>query len=153
MNVLPAYLRPKRCIRSYSVGLLTPSNAPVFTHPPELSRQLPGYKIDLDRFIDKTPHVDSFDPAITAPTLALVQEFREMELQRAKVCFSLMDSEPWDFFMVVFTATDRMGHYLWPFHRAPQAGDARHRPVILQLVGTDPKERGAMQARTTFRSC
>jgi predicted AlkP superfamily phosphohydrolase/phosphomutase len=111
-------------------GLLTPSNAPVFTYPPELSKQLPGYKIDLDRFIDKTPHVDSFDPAITAPTLALVQEFREMELQRAQVCFSLMDSEPWDFFMVVFTATDRMGHYLWPFHRAPQASDS---PEIRQL--------------------
>jgi predicted AlkP superfamily phosphohydrolase/phosphomutase len=111
-------------------GLLTPSNAPVFTYPPELSEQLPGYKIDLDRFIDKTPHVDSFDAAITAPTLALVQEFRELELERAKICFSLMDSEPWDFFMVVFTATDRMGHYLWPFHRAPQASDS---PEIRQL--------------------
>jgi predicted AlkP superfamily phosphohydrolase/phosphomutase len=32
--------------------------------------------------------------------------------------------------MVVFTATDRMGHYLWPFHRAPRADDS---PEIRQL--------------------
>jgi predicted AlkP superfamily phosphohydrolase/phosphomutase len=25
--------------------------------------------------------------------------------------------------VVVFTGTDRMGHYLWPYHRHPQAGD------------------------------
>jgi predicted AlkP superfamily phosphohydrolase/phosphomutase len=111
-------------------GLLTPSNAPIFTYPPELSKEITDYKIDLDRFIDKTPHVDSFEAEITAPTLSLVEEFRDMEEKRARVSFSLMDSEPWDFFMVVFTGTDRMGHYLWPYHRSPRADDS---PEVQQL--------------------
>jgi predicted AlkP superfamily phosphohydrolase/phosphomutase len=111
-------------------GLLTPGNAPVFTYPPELSREITDYQIDLDRFIDKTPHVDSFDPSITAPTLNLVREFFDMEEKRARVCFSLMDSEPWNFFMVVFTATDRMGHYLWPYHRPARPEDS---PEVQQL--------------------
>ncbi|MBE7472374.1 MAG: DUF1015 family protein [Anaerolineales bacterium] len=40
-----------------------------------------------------------------------------MEEKRARTALGLMKTEPWDMFMVVFTATDRMGHYLWPYHR------------------------------------
>ncbi|HEX6292684.1 MAG TPA: alkaline phosphatase family protein [Herpetosiphonaceae bacterium] len=111
-------------------GLLTPSSAPVFTHPPELSARLAEYQIDLERFMDKTPHVDTFEPELTAPSLALVEEFRQMEERRATVSLELMESEPWDFFMVVFTSTDRMGHYLWPYHRSPQPDDP---PDVQQL--------------------
>ncbi|HEY0737242.1 MAG TPA: alkaline phosphatase family protein [Herpetosiphonaceae bacterium] len=111
-------------------GLLTPSSAPVFTYPPELSAHLTDYQIDLQRFMDKTPHVDTFEEKLTAPTLELVQEFRDMEEKRARVSFELMASEPWDFFMVVFTGTDRMGHYLWPYHRSPHPDD---RPEVQQL--------------------
>lgn len=115
---------PPRPVNGVMVtGLLTPSSASVFTYPPQLSAQITDYQIDLDRFMDKTPHVDAFDAASTAPSLALVEEFRAMEEKRARVSLSLMASQPWEFFMVVFTGTDRMGHYLWPYHRPapPQA--------------------------------
>lgn len=122
---------PPRAVNGVMVtGLLTPSNAPVFTYPPELSHEITDYQIDLQRFIDKTPHLDTFEAELTAPTLDLVQEFRDMEDKRARVTLKLMQSEPWDFFMVVFTATDRMGHYLWPFHRSPQPDDS---PEVRQL--------------------
>lgn len=122
---------PPRPVNGVMVtGLLTPSSAPVFTYPPELSKQITGYKIDLDRFIDKTPYIDTFNAEITAPTLSLVQEFQEMEEKRAQVTLSLMDSEPWDFFMVVFTSTDRLGHYFWPYHRAANPED---HPAVQQL--------------------
>jgi predicted AlkP superfamily phosphohydrolase/phosphomutase len=115
---------PPRPVNGVMVtGLLTPSSAEVFTYPPELSREITDYQIDLERFIDKTPHVDSFDPELTAPSLELVAEFHAMEERRARLCRELMERELWDFFMVVFTATDRMGHYLWPFHRAPRPDD------------------------------
>lgn len=115
-------------------GLLTPSSAEVFTYPPELSRQLTDYQIDLERFSDKTPHVDSFDPSLTAPTLALVEEFHTIEEKRASVTFALMDSEVWDFFMIVFTATDRMGHYLWPYHRSARPHDNPEVQRLCQAV-------------------
>jgi predicted AlkP superfamily phosphohydrolase/phosphomutase len=111
-------------------GLLTPGSASIFTYPPELSKDITDYKIDLDRFIDKTPFIDTFDDDITAPTLSLVQEFQDMEEKRARVTFSLMDSEPWDFLMVVFTATDRLGHYFWPYHRPASPDDS---PAVQQL--------------------
>jgi predicted AlkP superfamily phosphohydrolase/phosphomutase len=110
---------------------LTPRNAPVFTYPPELSKQLTDYVIDLDRFIDTKPFQgDSISAEITAPTLSLVAEFRDMTDKRAKTSLSLMDSNPWDLFMVVFASPDRMGHYLWPFHRDPSPDDS---PEVQQL--------------------
>src|SRR5262245_24783746 len=126
---------PPRPVNGVMVtGLLTPKNAPTFTYPPELSREITDYKIDLDRYIDKKPFVDTFEDEITAPSLALVDEFLDMEQKRAELTFSLMDTEPWDFFMVVFTATDRMGHYLWPYHRSPQANDNPETQQLCQSV-------------------
>ena len=110
---------------------LTPRNAPVFTYPPELSKQLTDYIIDLDRFIDTKPfHGRGISREAAAPTLALVDEFRDMMDKRAKTSLSLMASRPWDLFMVVFIGTDRMGHYLWPFHRDPTPEDS---PEVQQL--------------------
>lgn len=102
---------------------LTPKNAPTFTYPPELATQLTDYIIDLDRFIDAKPYQDSYKSGATTPSLDLMQEFRDMTEKRARVTLSLMDSQPWDFFMVVFISTDRMGHYLWPYHRSPNPND------------------------------
>jgi predicted AlkP superfamily phosphohydrolase/phosphomutase len=107
---------PPRPVNGVMVtGLLTPRNAPVFTYPAELSKEITDYKIDLDRFVDKTPFVDVIDGEIVVPTLTLVDEFRDMLEKRARVTFSLMDSQPWEFVMVVFIGTDRMGHYLWEY--------------------------------------
>jgi len=112
-------------------GLLTPRCASSFTYPPELSRELTGYVIDLNRFIDTKPFQGRRkDPKITAPTISLVQEFRDMLERRARTSLSLMESKPWDFFTVVFTGTDRMGHYLWPYHRPADANDT---PEVQEL--------------------
>ncbi len=114
---------PPRPVNGVMVtGLLTPRNAPVFTYPAKLSKEITDYKIDLDRFVDKTPFVDVIDGEIVVPTLDLVDEFRDMLEMRARVTFSLMDSQPWDFFMVVFMGTDRMGHYLWEYQSGRGCG-------------------------------
>ncbi|GIK41925.1 MAG: nucleotide pyrophosphatase [Chloroflexota bacterium] len=102
---------------------LTPKNASVFTYPFELSQKLTDYIIDLDRFIDSKPYQDGHEVGTINPSLSLLEEFREMTEKRARTTLSLMDSQPWDFFMVVFMSTDRMGHYLWPYHRSADPND------------------------------
>lgn len=113
---------------------LTPRNAPVFTYPPELSQELAGYIIDLDRFIDVKPFQGPRDNQVVAPTLQMVREFREMTDVRAAIALRLMQSEPWDVFMVVFTSTDRMGHYLWPYHRSPDPNDDPNIQALCRAV-------------------
>jgi predicted AlkP superfamily phosphohydrolase/phosphomutase len=120
INVPMSY--PPRSVNGFMVTcLLTPPNAPVFTYPPELSQRLTGYQIDLDRFIEQKPFARDLQgerqKRVVKPSLQLMQEFYDMEEKRAQTALELMDTEPWDAFMVVFTATDRMGHYLWPYHR------------------------------------
>jgi predicted AlkP superfamily phosphohydrolase/phosphomutase len=136
INVPMTY--PPRPVNGVMItGLLTPKNASVFTYPPELSKEITDYQIDLDRFIDKKPFQDDFDPEVTAPTLSLVEEFRDMLEKRARVSFSLMESNSWDCFMVVFTGTDRMGHYLWPYHHSHRdanlSGQMYDGPEVQQL--------------------
>jgi predicted AlkP superfamily phosphohydrolase/phosphomutase len=122
INVPMTY--PPRPVNGLMItGLLTPRNASNFTYPPELSNELTDYIIDLDRFIDTKPAQDTHDLETVAPTLTMVQEFRDMLEKRAEAGFSLMDSRPWDIFTLVFTGTDRMGHYLWHYHRSPDAND------------------------------
>ncbi|HID63217.1 MAG TPA: hypothetical protein EYP49_10820, partial [Anaerolineae bacterium] len=133
INVPMTY--PPRPVNGFMItGLLTPRNASTFTYPPELSREITDYVIDLDRFIDKKPFQAAHDPEVIAPTLSLVQEFRDMLEKRAKVSLSLMSSRPWDVFMVVFTGTDRMGHYLWPYHRSADVDDSPETQELCHAV-------------------
>lgn len=137
INVPMSY--PARPVNGFMITcLLTPPGA-TFTYPSDLSTQLDGYQIDLDRFIDHKPFARDL-PAqqkkrIVKPSLQLMQEFNEMEEKRAEASLRLMETQPWDVFMVVFTATDRMGHYLWPYHLNPDAdgteeGRALHEAVV-----------------------
>lgn len=123
INVPMTY--PPRPVNGFMItGLLTPASASIFTYPPELSRQLTDYQIDLERFIDHKPFDrDSDAPRSVEPSLGLMQEFCDMLEKRAKTSLSLTTSEPWDTFMVVFAGTDRIGHYLWPYHHTQDMDD------------------------------
>jgi predicted AlkP superfamily phosphohydrolase/phosphomutase len=121
INVPMTY--PPRPVNGFMItGLLTPPDASVFTYPPELSDKLPNYRIDLDRFIAVKPFAalegGGKQKRTVKPDLELIDEFYEMEDQRGRTALQLLQSEPWDVFTVVFTSTDRMGHYFWPYHRA-----------------------------------
>jgi predicted AlkP superfamily phosphohydrolase/phosphomutase len=133
INVPMSY--PPRPVNGFMITcLLTPPNAAVFTYPPELSQQLPGYQIDLDRFISEKPFARDGDAPRTKrtvkPSLQLMREFHAMEEERGRTALRLMEREPWDVFMVVFTATDRMGHYLWPYHRRQDLNGAPEGPEL-----------------------
>jgi predicted AlkP superfamily phosphohydrolase/phosphomutase len=133
INVPMTY--PPRPVNGLMIScFLTPRNASVFTYPPELSTELKDYVIDLDRFIDAKPYRGQrHDEESIAPTLSLMEEFRDMTEKRAKTTLTLME-KAWDFFMVVFTSTDRMGHYLWPYHRSAEANDSSEVKRLCQAV-------------------
>lgn len=137
INVPMSY--PARPVNGFMITcLLTPPQAAIFTYPPELSKQLTDYQIDLDRFIEEKPFARDVSGArkkrIVKPSLQLVKEFEEMENKRARTALDLMTTQPWDTFMVVFTATDRMGHYLWPYHQKPAEGASEEHQALYQAV-------------------
>jgi len=78
-----------------------------FAHPPELrdelGRQGIGYIIDVPNLGDLSrKHPDK-----------LPIEVRKMVEARSRTILYLME-KPWDAFMAVFVATDRVQHYYWP---------------------------------------
>lgn len=73
----------------------------------------------------------------TKPTLhemdAYVHGMHEVIEHRAEVARFLLRTKPWDFFQVVFLATDRVHHTLWRFMDATHP---LHDPVAAQRYGT-----------------
>lgn len=88
-------------------GMLTPPSAATFTYPPEWSERLreAGYEIELSL------HEKEFD----FDARRLVSRLREVLRKRTNACLQLMSEEEWEFFMVVFTGTDRVQHRFWKY--------------------------------------
>jgi predicted AlkP superfamily phosphohydrolase/phosphomutase len=102
---------PARSINGYMVtGMLTPPNAGQFTYPPEFASTLgQDYVIDVDFIRDE----EGFRIRGFPPKAEMIAQIRNMSRVRAQACARLLQSEPWDFFMVVFTSTDRVQHFFW----------------------------------------
>jgi predicted AlkP superfamily phosphohydrolase/phosphomutase len=83
-------------------GLGTPDRQ-VFTYPPELTEQLrsQGYRVNKATFY-RPGGEDAF-----------LKEVYEVTQQVADTALSVLQQEPWDFFMVVFRDTDEMAHFFW----------------------------------------
>jgi predicted AlkP superfamily phosphohydrolase/phosphomutase len=84
-------------------GMLTPEGVD-FTYPPEYQPELrllqPDYRIDLAWQDYRFRGHD------------LVSDQKAVTKARAELCVKMLQSKPWDFFMVVFTGTDRLQHCL-----------------------------------------
>ncbi|HUB73230.1 MAG TPA: alkaline phosphatase family protein [Solirubrobacteraceae bacterium] len=77
-----------------------------YTHPPELRAEIESlvgsYKVDVRSF--RSEERDR-----------ILAEVYEMTEQRFTVARHLLDSRPWDFFMMVEIGLDRMHHAFWRF--------------------------------------
>ncbi len=102
-------------------GMLTPPGSKRTAWPPELAARLTDYEIDLD----PSEKVFSGDNA------AFLRRVEETLDKRIRWTLKLMREEPWDFFMVVFTESDRLQHR---FYDLLDPG----------LRGTVPRERRAL---------
>jgi len=104
---VPLTYPPKR-IRGHLVScFLTPDTHRPFTHPAalgaEIERVADGYMLDVSGF--RTNERDRL----------LEQLYRMME-KRFRVAEHLVQTKPWDFFVMVEMATDRLHHAFWRFH-------------------------------------
>lgn len=81
-------------------GMLTPPGSGKFTFPPELSRELDDYEIDLN------PREKDF----SGDDSIFLRRVEEILDKRIRISLKLMTEHPWDFFTVVFTETDRLQH-------------------------------------------
>ncbi len=104
-------------------GMDAPGEDSDYTYPKELKAELQravgGYTVDL-RWLGNMKS--------DAQRLDVVRQSRQIEEQRTKATLYLMEKYNWDFFMVVFNATDRLQHYFWrhsdPRHpRHPDASE------------------------------
>lgn len=90
-------------------GMMTPATAHEFTYPPELAESLEGYRIDVD-FVREGK---SFRRYGLPPKREMLTDIQAVTQQRTAVCQQLLQQEAWDFFMVVYTGTDRVSHFFW----------------------------------------
>jgi predicted AlkP superfamily phosphohydrolase/phosphomutase len=104
-------------------GTPAPLRPRTLTYPPELATRLRGYRLDLPYFLGGREFQAQYVPAARR----LLSEMAGLLEERASFTLRLLREEPWEFFMVVFTETDRLGHYLWPYDnrdRADGVGEA-----------------------------
>jgi predicted AlkP superfamily phosphohydrolase/phosphomutase len=108
LNVPMTY--PPEKVNGFMVsGMDSPGPNSDFTYPSgiceELQRNIGGYRIEfgLWSFISKG-QID-----------LVVQKQKEAARQRFAAMRYLMDHYPWEFFMAVFTATDRAQHAFWKY--------------------------------------
>ena len=134
INVPMTY--PPRPLNGFMItGLLTPPNAERFTYPPDLAQHLVDYKVDLDRFIHHKPFAQAQqEPRFIEPSLELVAEYRDLLERRRRNTLILMQNRPWDVLMVVVAGTDRLGHYLWPYHREADLDGSPQSRLLHQAI-------------------
>jgi predicted AlkP superfamily phosphohydrolase/phosphomutase len=108
VNVPVSY--PPRAVNGIMItGMMTPPNVPNFTYPPELAAELPGYRIDVD-FIRTGDEFRQHNFPTKKEMLADIQAVTQI---RTQTCLRLIKEEEWDFFMTVYTGTDRLFHFFW----------------------------------------
>lgn len=100
---IPMAWPPERVNGVMVTGMLTPPGSRRMTWPPDLAGRMTGYEIDLD------PREKDFAGDNRA-FLARVEHLLE---ERARWSLKLLREEPWDFFMTVFTESDRLQHRFW----------------------------------------
>lgn len=102
---------PPRPVNGFMVtGMLTPPNAAQFTFPAAFASRLgPEYVVDLDFIRDE----DGFRLHGLPSKEEMLPQIQQMTAARIDTCVRLLGEEPWHFFMVVFTGTDRISHFFW----------------------------------------
>ncbi len=95
---------PPRPVNGFLIsGMLTPNDSVNFTHPPELKSQL------LNQF--KSLTFDAGDDVSDKQTL--LDGSNKFTQQQIDLSIKLLKEQTPDFFSVVFTALDRLQHFLW----------------------------------------
>jgi predicted AlkP superfamily phosphohydrolase/phosphomutase len=131
LNVPMTY--PPEPVNGFLVaGMDTPTRDSQFTDPPQLKEELlkavPNYRIEPGGYRPV--------PGDERRCKEFIEETWGAAEARFEATKYLMERSPWDFFMVVFRATDRVQHWFWkhmdPQHPLRIAGDEEYADVILK---------------------
>ena len=110
INVPMTY--PPRPVHGIMISdFLSPSDAVDFTYPAELKDELEDYVIDI---IHATRIQETTQQRLGYAEDAWVKRCTQIVRIRADNICRLGKTHPWDFGIVVFTATDRIFHPRWP---------------------------------------
>jgi predicted AlkP superfamily phosphohydrolase/phosphomutase len=105
INVPMSY--PPRPLNGIMItGLLTPPGAADFTYPRELADALPGYRIEQP--LETMGFGEAADRELVRASLEILDV-------QGRTALDLLAREPWDFFFICFTGTDRLQHRLWNY--------------------------------------
>lgn len=108
INVPLSY--PPRPVNGMMItGMMTPAKAENFTYPADLAADLSDYMIDVNFVRDE----DSFRRYGLPDKQEMLAEIQMVTQRRTAVCLERLEQESWDFFMVVYTGTDRVSHFFW----------------------------------------
>ncbi len=123
MNVPLTY--PPCAVKGFMVsGMLTPREADSFTYPPQLASSLGQYKIDISVGEDKYGVLAHLNTADSEVLHGLLEQLNALVKMRTEAAMRLLKRYSPDFFMVLFTETDRLQHIFWPYLPAnPQRFD------------------------------
>ncbi len=126
---VPATWPPPKVNGFVVTGMLTPGTDVTYTHPPELAAEIEEkfgpYVLDIWWQSYNRGQED-----------LLLDALHDVARQRGTVALDLMQSRPWDVFMMVFEATDRIHHSLWHLldpGAKPVGKDLRFRERILDI--------------------
>jgi predicted AlkP superfamily phosphohydrolase/phosphomutase len=105
MSVPPSY--PPKELKGVQIGcFLTPNDEADYTYPKELKAELKAavgeYVFDVRNFR-------------TDDTQYIIDESYRMTEQRFKAADHLLQTKPWDFFVMVEMGPDRLNHGIWSF--------------------------------------
>ncbi len=119
-------------------GMLIPDSADVVSYPP-------GLYAELERLLDGFP-INDWSPDIICADIAKFHLHFERTMsflssiteKRKKATLHLLQREPWDLGMVVFTAIDRLQHLFWDHHGLAGAVEEGYRQIdkaVGEIVG------------------
>lgn len=135
---------PPQKVNGFMVsGMLVPKGSTDYTFPPELFSELDQYYVDIDSLMVE----DKWRAAeiVKKDRAMFIQNVLQLSKSRAQNALKLMKSKPWDFFMVVFTGSDRICHFFWedPHGEASISASIQEYYVLLDaLIGDLVKATG-----------
>ena len=128
---------PARPVDGYMItGMMSPKQGERITYPPELAQELDNYQIDVEFIRDG----DDFDRYVSLDKKKMLTEIRDVMRGRIRQCQQLLTQQPTDFFMVVFTCTDRLSHFFWDELCEVAAGKLStplHHDILALLIELD----------------
>jgi predicted AlkP superfamily phosphohydrolase/phosphomutase len=107
MNV-PLTYPPSKVNGVMVTGMLTPRQSEHFTYPPELSSRLKDYTIDVSMGESKYGVLSDLDTADHQSLKRLIEELKNLATGRTDKALEFLNEYSPDFFILLFTETERM---------------------------------------------